>query len=234
MQNEKIKFKPLHEGVGFHPFSEGLPYAPQTKSEPKPRVQSQPTPSESIRHNPSVGATSAGIPSFSIPSMPKTTRQLREQKNPLPQFNPSASVAPKAATIPGKNFEAYREADLRTRFFAYLLDTVVHLSFWTAISMIATFGMKLEIDGTLIAQNWMGFGLFFVFSQWFFIAMQETLFETTFGKSFFKLEFKRNRKNWFSGSLFVRSIVFMIGALTLVGFFFRPQDHFAEVQHQQS
>jgi hypothetical protein len=111
-----------------------------------------------------------------------------------------------------------------------LLDTVVHLSFWITITHAASLGLHLEIDGNLIAQNWVGFGSFFLFSQWFFIAMQEALFENSFGKAFFGLEFKRNRKTFFSSSLFLRSIVFMIGAVLIVGFFFRPQDHFADVQ----
>jgi hypothetical protein len=234
MQNEKIKFKPLHEGVGFHPFSEGLPYAPQaqTKTEPKPRPNSN----TAIRDLPRAtvnpaGATSAGIPSFNIPSMPKTTRQLREQKNNPLASSPVVTRSNKPI-IPGKSLEENQDADLRTRFFAYLLDTVVHLFFWIAITLVATVGLKFEIDGSLITRNWTGFLGFFLFSQWFFIAMQETLFENSIGKSFFGLEFRRNRKSDLTSSLFVRSIVFMIGSLTLLGFFFRPQDQFAEIQYQ--
>jgi len=231
MQNEKIKFKPLHEGIGFHPFSEGLPYAPQTKVDSKPVRPNASTASRDLPRTPAnpVGATSAGIPSFSIPSMPKTTRQLREQKNNPVISGPIATKNNKPI-IPGKTFEAEQDADLRSRFFAYLLDTVIHLSFWIAVTLVATLGMKFEIDGNLITQNWSGFLMFFIFSQWFFIAMQETLFENSLGKGFFGLEFKRNRKSFLTSSLFIRSIVFMIGSLTLVGFFFRPQDHFAEIQ----
>jgi hypothetical protein len=230
MQNDKIKFKPLHEGVGFHPFSEGLPYAPQTKSEPRVESKHRPNTAIAARDLPrSAGATSAGIPSFSIPSMPKTTRQLREQKVSINSITPSANIQNKPI-IPGKSLEVKTDSPVRTRFFAYLLDTVVHLSFWITITLAASLGLHLEIDGNLIAQNWVGFGSFFLFSQWFFIAMQEALFENSFGKAFFGLEFKRNRKTFFSSSLFLRSIVFMIGAVLIVGFFFRPQDHFADVQ----
>jgi len=207
-----------------------LPYAPQTKTETKPRPNSS-TATREISRTPTApaGATSAGIPSFSIPSMPKTTRQLREQKN-NPIVSKPVVTKKHEAIIPGKDTGATKDADLRSRFFAYLFDTVIHLMFWISITLIATVALKFEIDSTLITQNWGGFLMFFAFSQWFFIAMQETLFENSIGKALFGLEFRKNRKSLLTSSLFLRSIVFMIGALTLVGFFFRPQDQFAELQ----
>lgn len=37
-QPPQLNFRPLHSGLGFHPFSDGLPYAPQTpKAPPLPR-----------------------------------------------------------------------------------------------------------------------------------------------------------------------------------------------------
>jgi hypothetical protein len=35
MENKEIDFKPITEGLGFHPFSDGLPYAPVTPTQTK-------------------------------------------------------------------------------------------------------------------------------------------------------------------------------------------------------
>lgn len=234
MHDEKITFKPLHDGLGFHPFSEGLPYAPQTKTEskqePKQRSASSAIQAELSR---GTAATSAGIPSFVIPSMPKTTRQLQQQQNPSVPFKPIVNPLAKSPLI-NEEKETTSEASIRTRFFAYLLDTVIHVGFWVTISLLATMVLHLEIDGSLILQNWKGFLGFFLFSQWFFVGMQETLFENSMGKTFFGLEFRRNRKSFFSSSLFLRSIIFLIGSVLIVGLFLRPQDYFAEVQSKES
>jgi len=231
MQNEKIKFSPLHDGVGFHPFSEGLPYAPQIKTALKttPKVENKPThtaPAISPSMNRGAGAVSAGAPTF---AMPKTTRQLQQQINaPLANTQTFASPDTVKSLAP-------TESLLRARFFAYLLDTVMHLGFWITINLIATFGFHFQLDGSLLVKNWLGFTLFFAFSQWFFIAMQEVLFETTIGKSFFGLEFKRTRKSFFASSLFLRSIVFMAGMIFMgLGLLYRPQDRIAEIQLQHS
>lgn len=227
--NGKIKFKPLHDGVGFHPFSEGLPYAPQSttpKAEVKPRAA---IPSEYPKepkkdYTRGAGAMSAGTPTF---AMPKTTRQMQQQnQKPLVSI-PISKPSPKAVAI-------QEQALLRKRFFAYLLDTVVHIGFWVSVNLLATFGFHIEIDGTLIEKNLFGFVMFFVFSQWLFIAMQEVLFETSVGKFFFGLEFKRNRNSFFSSALFLRSLVFMVGMLAAgIGLYLRPQDKIAEIQLKQ-
>ena len=71
----KLKFKPLSEGLGFHPFSDGLPYAPVRKT-------ATPTTTPQI---PPSGATAAG------PAMPVTTSSL-----PAPRI--SVPIAPAAAS----------------------------------------------------------------------------------------------------------------------------------------
>ena len=40
-QSPTLDFKPLHKGLGFHPFADGLPYAPQA---PKPMPMPMPAP----------------------------------------------------------------------------------------------------------------------------------------------------------------------------------------------
>ena len=213
-QNEKISFKPLHDGVGFHPFSEGLPYAPPLKraSIPRPEIK--------VRTYPQTGTGAV---------TPKTTRQLQQQ-SVIPAAN---KTVVNSAPIPLKNMSVstHEPSIMRKRFFAYVLDTVIHIGFWTMINLIALFGFHFSIDNVIISQNWMGFTIFFAFSQWVFIGMQEVLFENSIGKAFFGLEFKRSRKSFLGSSLFLRSIVFTISACFFgLGLIFHPQDHFAEVQ----
>jgi len=227
MQNEKIKFKPLHDGVGFHPFSEGLPYAPQVKTASKPEPKTV-LPSISPSFNRGAGATVAGTPTFATP---KTTRQLQQTANAQSATTPTfvAKSEPVATTVP-----VQESVLLRARFFAYLLDTVMHLGFWIGVDLLGAFLFHFQLDASLLARNWVGFSIFFAFSQWFFIAMQELLFETSFGKSFFGLEFKQTRKSFFASSLFLRSIVFMLGTVCLgLGLIYRPQDRIAEIQFKR-
>jgi hypothetical protein len=93
-EKNKIQFKPLHEGMGFHPFSDGLPYAPESKS----------------KYSSGSGATSAGRPQFANPALsgpalapatsshPKVTaRQLQERNAsaqiPITRHEPFSSIS---------------------------------------------------------------------------------------------------------------------------------------------
>ena len=232
MEKNKIQFKPLHEGMGFHPFSDGLPYAPESKS----------------KYGNGSGATSAGRPQFATPTTsgpalapatstsPRVTaRQLQERK---PQVNithhemaranvkqtaqkTAQSIAPQIAPAPQTE-----KAILRRRAFAYLLDTLIHAGFWLTSNLAALFFFKFQLDSDIIKENFGQFAVFFILSQWLFIALQEILFENSIGKVFFNLEFKRNHR-----SLFLRSFVFMMGVACLgLGLYYRPQDRFGEIQ----
>ena len=231
MEKGKIQFKPLHEGMGFHPFSDGLPYAPESKS----------------KYSNGVGANAAGRPQFATPSTsgpalapatsssPKVTaRQLQERQissqNTIGKTN--ATSAAKAGVTSAKPKTAAAVAPaiesslIRKRAFAYLMDTVIHAGFWLAVNLTALFLFKFQIDAEIVRENFGQFLVFFLISQWMFIALQEILFENSIGKVFFNLEFKRNHS-----SLFLRSMVFMLGALCFgLGFYFRPQDRLGEIQ----
>jgi hypothetical protein len=238
MEKGKIQFKPLHEGMGFHPFSDGLPYAPESKAGVRP--------SKGQSMGQGSGAVSAGRPRFATATPPtKTARQLQTPLAVAPTATIPASgfpapqrarVAPVSAPAPGKaGVEESRrvtdtgESVLRKRFFAYLLDTVVHAAFWIATNLVALFWFQFQIDGEILRDSLPQFLVFFAISQWIFIGLQEVLFQNSIGKSFFDLEFKRNH-----GSLFLRSFVFMLGVACFgLGLFFRPQDRFGEPQLKQ-
>ena len=115
---------------------------------------------------------------------------------------------------------------IRKRAFAYLLDSILHAGFWIATNLAALVVFKFQFDAEIVRESLGQFIAFLLISQWIFIALQEVLFETTLGKTFFNLEFKRNHK-----SLFLRSFVFMLGALFFgMGLVFRPQDKLGEIQ----
>ncbi len=235
-ENKKIKFKPLHEGMGFHPFSDGLPYAPVSAS-----------------HASGAGATSAGPARFATQtsinhSKPLGTARQLQQANVQQQariytpprdesslhtqikqlsgitISTHSRTAPVQATpIPRIEVET---GMIRKRFFAYLMDTVIHSGFWLATNLTALFFFKFQVDSEILKTNFFQFLVFFTISQWMFIALQEMLFGNSIGKLFFNLEFKRNHR-----SLFLRSVVFMLGALCFgLGFYFRPQDKLGMIQ----
>src|SRR5689334_11933992 len=56
----EISFRPLTEGLGFHPFSDGLPYAPVNPSNKSAGQASGPNP----RLSNGTGAVAAGAPRF--------------------------------------------------------------------------------------------------------------------------------------------------------------------------
>lgn len=67
-ESEQLNFKAINSGLGFHPFSDGLPYAPVSKSPSKPGTSNQ------LGHSSSsvlganllggAGAVAAGPPQF--------------------------------------------------------------------------------------------------------------------------------------------------------------------------
>ncbi len=204
--------------MGFHPFSDGLPYAPESKAR---------TPQTGT------GAVAAGRPRFQTQSLStpragmKTARQLQSR-----QADPQGSQAA-LPRVPMPAPEVARavptQAPVRQRFFAYLLDTVIHSGFWMTTHFAALALFDFHLDRAIVAENAGQFIAFFVVSQWIFIALQEVLFGNSIGKGFFNLEFKRNHR-----SLFLRSGVFMLGVFAGgLGLYYRPQDKLGEIQLKQ-
>jgi hypothetical protein len=223
MEKGKIKFKPLHEGMGFHPFSDGLPYAPESKSKPQMGT----------------GATAAGRPRFTTQLPPQVRPQLktaRQLQTPTGSIVPSSRPAQVSRPTPSKvsavkasPAPASESRLIRQRCFAYLLDSVIHAGFWIGTNLAALLLFHFQIDFGIVRDSLPQFLLFFILSQWIFIALQELLFENSIGKAFFNLEFQRNHK-----SLFLRSVVFMMGVLCFgLGFYFLPQDRLGKIQVRQ-
>jgi hypothetical protein len=205
MEKDRISFKPLHDGMGFHPFSDGLPYAPETKKKSVPST--------------GAGAVSAGAPRFAEPI--RTARQLHQLQQ-VAQVKSQPVIAPRPAT------PVMETGLIRRRAFAYLLDAILHAGFWISTNLAALFAFKFHIDPELMLQNPGGFLVFFLISQWLFITLQEVLFETSAGKVFFQLEFERGHR-----SLLLRSAVFALGAILVFGWFLQPQDRLGKLRLRQ-
>jgi hypothetical protein len=214
MEKDRISFRPLHDGMGFHPFSDGLPYAPEAKRKQAPST--------------GTGAVSAGTPRFAEPV--RTARQLQQasqaRTQPAPAPRPVVT-RPQPQTQPVTS-EGTGSDLVRRRAFAYLLDAILHAGFWITTNLAALFAFQFHLDPELMLQNPAGFLVFFLLSQWLFVTLQEVLFETSAGKVFFQLEFERGHR-----SLLLRSIVFALGSLLVFGWFFRPQDSLGKLRLRQ-
>jgi hypothetical protein len=155
--------------------------------------------------------------------MPVRAPITRDPVRPAPATTPT----PAPAKQPAPQIET--GSLNRQRIFAYLLDTVIHAGFWIGTNLAALFLFHFQLDAEILRENFGQFMIFFMISQWIFIGLQEVLFENSIGKSFFNLEFKRNHR-----SLFLRSIVFMLGALFFgIGLYFKVQDKMGEIQLKQ-
>jgi hypothetical protein len=266
MEKDKIQFKPLHEGMGFHPFSDGLPYAPESKAA-SAGSKINPSAARTTSTPMGTGAMAAGRPQFATarqlkqiqeqhqtppsliipgagPQVP--TSGLRHSSPVVTKVTPAAapkiittqiSPGPRLRTVETKPSTAAEpqpspveeSAILRRRVFAYLMDTIIHTGFWLATNLAALFFFNFQIDAEIVQEHLTQFLMFFLVSQWLFIALQEMLFETSIGKAFFNLEFKRNHH-----SLFLRSIVFMAGTLFFgLGLYARIQDKLGQLQLKQ-
>jgi hypothetical protein len=199
--------------MGFHPFSDGLPYAPTRK-----------TPTTGT------GATVAGRPQFARENPISTgtvkTRTTRTSVYSPGSIQPKFDLSPPEPVRPKMNTEQVNEKlVIRRRFFAYLLDTAIHAGFWLLTNLAALLLFQFELDLQIFQERWPEFLGFFLISQWMFIALQEMLFENSLGKSFFHLEFRRNHR-----SLLLRSAVFMLGLICFgLGSYFRWQDYFGKI-----
>src|SRR4051794_28786408 len=121
MEKEKeLSFAPITDGLGFHPFSNGLPYAPVTK----PATPSSPTaPRVSLNLSSGTGAVAAGAPSF----VTRATYDLKPIQvrtplpvGPMPQHHQLPSPQPQRVALdkPMPRMEEFTEP---ARGFGYLL-----------------------------------------------------------------------------------------------------------------
>lgn len=203
-KDPEIQFKPLTDGLGFHPFADGLPYAPTSKSQ---------TPTTGT------GAVAAGRPQFvtqraapiaihptpvapAIERIRKELEILSKEKISEPTFSrvPPAPVKTYSPQITVRYGIGYS----LQRFFAYFIDSAFNLSICAAVLSTALLSADLESFALYNPQAIAIAGLFLFLCNWSLIAAQEVAFGTSLGKKIFGLKL-----NGTGTEVFVRAILFI-------------------------
>lgn len=178
--DREINFKPLTDGLGFHPFADGLPYAPANK---KPTSTT------------GTGAVSAGRPQFSYPvtsavrSTPVdvTAEKIRRELEAIQtQRNDQARVM--AARVQKPIEVTYGYSYSFERIFAYLLDSAFNLSICASILSVALISTDLNSIQEISSAAMITVGVFLFICNWALLAAQEVAFGTTIGKRIFGLK----------------------------------------------
>lgn len=215
----EIRFKPLTDGLGFHPFEDGLPYAPASKKQNTPTT--------------GTGATAAGRSQFAYP--PHSSAPTSAVKQPtLPQMAPRSFATTNAditadkirrelEIIQNQRIEHARATVAKIqqpleihyglgysveRAFAFVLDSAFNLSICASILSTALMSADLDQLKTLTSGAAIVVGIFLFLCNWALLAAQEVAFGTTIGKRIFGLKL-----NGTGFECFVRSILFVFSLL---------------------
>lgn len=220
----EISFRPITEGLGFHPFSDGLPYAPVVKNS-KPQLSNQP-----IQQNLSngIGAVSAGPPAFthrvktspaqrtgmnipnvSVPVAPVDTKSTIKQ--PLVRERASITSQPihTAFEKPAVQLKVEQTQSNKFNFgyvfrriFAYNIDVIINLAIsvgtLTGISWLGEINLGILLNENIVLVSIVLFSIL----NWFLLMLQEVTFKTTLGKHIFGLGFQASGLLIFARALF--------------------------------
>jgi len=213
-----LQFRPAHRGVGFHPFSDGLPYAPAVPSRaasPAP----QPMGTGAIAAGPARPVlTPRPQPTFTAPlQVPVAPRPAaaRAPSAPLPRpeaflrhenLQPSASLQPNIAT-PTDEPEVRIEKNFGwtyplLRMLAFGIDITLNILLTTTIVTAALSFADLEpwalLEGTATELT----AFFLVAFCWVLMTAQEVAFKTTIGKRVMGLRLRGSATGIFLRSFF--------------------------------
>jgi hypothetical protein len=221
-----LQFKAVNEGLGFHPFSDGLPYAPVLKK----RRDAAPSDFDSPRKG--SGATVAGpisvspaitrpAPRVKVPVATQADASLKQTATPAPgpaigvpvSYRPAAAPAapiakaspqPSAGEIPAPRYGLVYVAK---RVLAYALDSALNL---TAVVSALSFVLvrndvapeALVSSGVLLLTL-----VFLAFFNWAVITAQEIAFGTSIGKRICGLALRGS-----ASAVFLRAFFFLPSA----------------------
>jgi hypothetical protein len=219
--DKAIEFKALTDGLGFHPFSNGLPYAPITpsgapKATPKPSFES------------GSGAYSAGRPTFVTTQkvqVPRSTVQSQFPTQPQPkiqaprvqaqtqrQLNLQANIAGQAYTLTQQQkTQAFLQVEhhygfeyIAKRFLAYFVDSFLNMSLGAGALFLVLWKQESNLESLINPSVLIVSLLFLAFFNWAMITAQEVAFHTSAGKKFFGLQLHGTL-----GSILIRAILFI-------------------------
>lgn len=206
--DKPVRFAPLTDGLGFHPFADGLPYAPAGKS-------ANPSPSTGFSAPMGTGAIAAGRPQFVYPS-PAVTAAAKVASRataPVPRLPTMGSSVDETVDRIRRELESIQhdridqaranaaevkalQSGLRhshgiaysfERAFAFVLDSAFNLSICASILSTALLSTDLENLNSLSSGAMITVAGFLFLCNWALIAAQEVAFGTSIGKRIFGL-----------------------------------------------
>lgn len=191
--DREISFKPLTDGLGFHPFEDGLPYAPANT----PKKQT------------GTGATAAGRAQFSYPTQKSATTSqytpntVSQPVRSSPVDVTAEKIRRELESIQTQRLDQARAMAARThaplevtygfsysfqRGFAFLLDSAFNLSVCASILSTALISTDLDNIKTIDDPALITVAVFLAICNWALLAAQEVAFGTTIGKRIFGLK----------------------------------------------
>jgi hypothetical protein len=206
--DKAIEFKALTDGLGFHPFANGLPYAPITpngapKATPKPSFES------------GSGAYSAGRPTF------VTTQKVQVPRSAVYTNSSAQTQTPRIQTQRQSNLQANVQAQapqksllqveqhygfeyIAKRFLAYFVDSFLNMSLGAGALFLVLWKQETNLESLINPSVLIISALFLIFFNWAMVTAQEVAFHTSVGKKFFGLQLHGSL-----GSILIRAILFI-------------------------
>lgn len=208
--DREISFKPLTDGLGFHPFEGGLPYTPANSQ-------------NSQKKQTGIGATAAGRPQFSYPTQKSATPSPFNPVRSTPVDVTAEKIRRELESIQTQRLDQARAMAARTyapievaygfsysfeRIFAFLLDSAFNLSVCASILSTALISTDLDHIKTIDDPALITVGVFLFICNWALLAAQEVAFGTTIGKRIFGLKLDGT-----GVQCLIRSVLFLPGLL---------------------
>ena len=182
-----LNFKPLNEGLGFHPYSNGLPYTPAT---PKREITQ------------GTGAVSAGRPSFAFP---QTQRPITQTISPAAAAAPCPIVAKSTVLLPELGWEY-----LAKRSLAFFIDSFINMTLGSIALTTSLWKEGMSWDFFFSPSVFLITLSFLMFFNWALITAQEVAFGSSIGKKFFGLSLEGS-----AVATLVRALFFIPSSLFL-------------------
>lgn len=189
-----IEFQAINSGLGFHPFSDGLPYAPVSKAQPRPTphpfTRTRELPQKALSEG--AGAVSAGRPEFVLP------KKVSVPVAPKIDTKKAAPIAPVFSEVRYGFFYSFK------RLMAYSLDSILNISLLVTGLSFGLLNQDLSPD-MLLSPGVILASLFFIgLFNWAIMSAQEVAFGTSIGKRVFGLALQGK-----TSTIFLRALLFL-------------------------
>jgi hypothetical protein len=186
-KEKEIQFKALSDGLGFHPFANGLPYSP-------PANKIQPDQEKKPDFSNGTGAYTAGRPSFVYP---KAT-----PAKPVAASAPVVAAKPLLQADQTLGFEY-----LLNRVLSFMVDSFLNILLSSTILGFCLWSQSNNFDFMMNSGVLIISACFLLFFNWAMTTSQEILFHTSIGKKLFGLRLQGSL-----GAILGRAVLFIPSA----------------------